>query len=129
MTKTDEEYAAEYEAQRALERRDTEARIAANESLAAMRNIEIPRLLLNTRTELERQIADVQALFAAYEAQLPIVKENQVMLANWGTMDPNVAFKRVMALSQVREWLAREEAHAKVYKDRLAVLNSRLESI
>lgn len=150
MTKTDEEYEAEYAKDREMERRDRDSRIAANESLKLanesatkaneellvfnreareQRVREVARLTLNTKLEIERQITDLQAWMAAYEAQLPIVKETQTMLGQWGTMDPNVAFKRVTALSQTREWLAREEAHAKVYKERIAVLQSKLGSL
>lgn len=129
MTKTDADYEAEYEAQRVLNARDTESRIAANESLVQMRNDEVGRLRLATRTEIERQLMDCQAWIDGYEAQLPVVKDTQNMLANWGTMDPNAALKRVMALSQIKEWLAREGAHAEVYKKRIAVLLSRLETI
>ena len=150
MTKTDEEYEAEYAKDREQERRDRDSRIAANESLklanesaakaneellvfnregSEQRVRELARLVLSTKLEIGRQITELQAWLAAYEAQLPIVKDTQVMLANWGTMDPNVAFKRVMALSQLKEWLAREEAHAKVYKERIATLTSKLESL
>jgi hypothetical protein len=150
MTKTDEDYEAEYEQDRALRVKDTEARIAANEaikagndafrvaneSITAINNAkfagnesELARVAMHTKVEIERQATDCQAWLVAYEAQLPIIQQTKVTLINFMTNSPEAQLKRLLALSNIEEWTAREGAHAKVYKDRLAVLTSRLETL
>lgn len=149
MTKTDEDYEAEYQKERELRQKDVEGRIAANAAiedanrLSAKANEELilfnretqgqrviaaNHLALQIKTEIERQVMECESWLAAYEAQKPIVQQTKVTLINFMTNDPNAQIKRLLALSNIEEWFAREDAHAKVYKDRLAVLKSRLET-
>jgi D-aminopeptidase len=143
MTKTDAEYDAEYEQDRLLRVKEAEGRIAANEaiklaneSVTAINNAklagiesELARVALHTKVEVERQIAECQSWLAGFEAQRPVVDKTKMQLLVFQTNDVNAQIKRLLALSHIEEWVAREEAHAKVYKDRLAVLTSRLETL
>jgi hypothetical protein len=150
MTKTDADYEAEYKQDRVLRVKDTEARIAANEaikagndafrvaneSITAINNAklagnesELARVVLHTKVEIERQAGECRSWLVGYEAQLPVIQQTKVTLINFMTNNPEAQLKRLLALSNIEEWVAREGARAKVYTDQLAVLNSRLETL
>jgi hypothetical protein len=126
MTKTDENYEAEYEQDRVLRVKDTEARIAANEAIAAANIANTKLQAVYAKTEIERQIAELKAWVVGYDAQRQITEMTKVTLLNFSTGDSNTQLRRLLALAATEEWFARNREQAKVYNDRLAVLMSRL---